>query len=62
MVDNVATASADNLGEDLSADVTVSLEKNEKPTLSKVLSAHNDKDGSGSITVGDADLYSEIVK
>ncbi|MEL0038972.1 MAG: hypothetical protein VW799_07750, partial [Halieaceae bacterium] len=56
-VDNVASASADNLSKDLSAEETVTLEQNSKPTLSKVLSNHNDKDGSESITIGDELTY-----
>ncbi|MGB1343287.1 MAG: DUF7507 domain-containing protein [Pseudomonadales bacterium] len=57
VVDNVATAGADNLSKDLLVEETVSLDQNSKPTLSKALTKHNDKDGSETITIGDELTY-----
>ncbi|MDA0958229.1 MAG: OmpA family protein [Proteobacteria bacterium] len=56
-VDNVATASADNLGSEVTAEDTRTLEQNTRPTLSKSISQHDDRDGSTTITLGDVLTY-----
>ena len=56
-VNNVATASADNLGSEATAERVVALAQNTRPTLSKSLTGHDDRDGSTTITLGDVLTY-----
>ncbi|MBT6243925.1 MAG: DUF11 domain-containing protein, partial [Gammaproteobacteria bacterium] len=57
-VNNIARATADNFADVKEDEISVPLEPNLAPTLTKQLIQHEDIDGNGSVTVGDVLTYS----